>query len=79
MIDLKAISEMNVNEWSSFVSTLSSEDIALNINILNMAHGFILCKELLRYNLPEEVINKIFYSSLLNNSINSLENIYNKS
>lgn len=79
MIDLKTISEMDVNKWSSFVATLSAEDIAININILNMAHGFILCKELIKYNLPEEVINKIFYTSLLNNSINSLEGIYKKS
>ena len=73
MLDLKAISKMNVQEWSSYIATLESSDIVVNNNLLNMAHGFILCKELIKYNLTEEQINAVFYTSLLNNTINSFE------
>ena len=79
MLDLRTISKMNVDEWSKYVSTLSTEDIITNINLLNMAHGFILCKELIKFNLSQEVINEIFYTSMLNNTMISLENVYKKS
>ena len=73
MLDLKAISKMDVKEWSNYTATLESSDIVVNNNLLNMAHGFILCKELIKYNLTEEQINAVFYASLLNSTINSFE------
>ena len=78
MIDLKTISKMNVDEWTEYVSKLSTEDIVTNINLLNMAHGFILCRELIKFNLSQEVITEIFYASMLNNTMISLENTYKK-
>ena len=79
MLDLKAISKMNVQEWSSYIATLESSDIVVNQNLLNVAHGFILCKELMKYNLTDEQISDIFYASLLNNTINTFEEKYKQS
>ena len=79
MLDLKTISTLNVQDWAGYVETLSAEDITFNKDLLNMAHGFITCRELMKYNLPKEVIDKIFYASLIRSKSHSLENLYSKS
>lgn len=73
MLDLRSISKMDVDEWNKYISELSTEDIIANLNILNMAHGFILCREVSKHKLPKEAVDEFFHSALLNGTINSLE------
>ena len=79
MLDFKAISEMNVEEFSKYADQLDDETICLNRDILNFINGFIMCKSLSEYNLPMELINKIFLAYLEGNNIKELEKIYKKS
>lgn len=79
MLDFKAISEMNVEEFSKYADQLDDETICLNRDILNFINGFILCKSLSEYNLPIELINRIFLAYLEGNNIKELENLYKKS
>ena len=79
MLDLKTISTLNADDWSGYVETLSAEDITSNKDLLNMAHGFITCRELMKYNLPKEVMDKIFYTTLIKSTSISLDNLYRKS
>ena len=79
MLDFKAISEMNIEEFSKYTNQLDNETICLNRDILNFINGFIMCKSLSEYNLPMELINKIFLAHLEGNNIKELENLYKKS
>ena len=78
MLDFEAISKMNVNDWCNYIETLDTTTITTNRDLFNMIHGFILCREISRYNLPKETVDKIFYCAMLNNTMNSLENLYKK-
>lgn len=78
MLDFEAISKMDVNDWCNYIKVLDTTTIATNRDLFNMIHGFILCREILKYNLPKETVDKIFYSAMLNNTMNSLENLYKK-
>ena len=79
MLDFKAISEMNVEEFFKYIDQLDDETKCLNRDILNFINGFILCKSLSEYNLPIELINRIFLAYLEGNNIKELEKIYKKS
>lgn len=79
MLDLKTISTLNVDDWNGYVETLSAEDITSNKDLLNMAHGFITCRELMKYSLPKEVVDELFYATLIKHTSISLENLYSKS
>ena len=79
MLDFKAISEMNIEEFSKYANQLDDKTICLNRDILNFINGFIMCKSLSGYNLPIELINKIFLAHLEGNNIKELEKLYKKS
>ena len=76
MIDFKNISEMTHEQWTTYVHSLDSKTICLNRDILNFINGFILCKELHKYELEDSQINNILYAFLKGNYIKELENLY---
>lgn len=78
MLDFKAISEMNVEEFSNYASQLDTETICSNRDILNFINGFIMCRELCKYKLEIEQVNKIFYAHLLGHQTKNLEEMYKK-
>ena len=78
MLDFKAISEMDTTEYSNYINTLDTETICYNKDLLNFINGFIMCKELHKYKLEAEQINKIFYAHLIGHQIKNLDEIYKK-
>ena len=78
MLDFKAISKMNTDEFAEYISSIRLDILPITEQqLLHMANGFILCRDLMKYDLPEETINELFYACLLGNKVRALESVLN--